>query len=186
MDEARVGQKGRTGYRWGLRGERPRGLCDRRFDWTYLYAAVRPATGDGFALVLPEVSTAAMSTFLERFAATIRPDTHAVLVPDRAGWHGSRHLVVPKTASLVPLPAYAPELNPVERRCLHLRERFFSPCMFDTYDEIVSACCKAWNRRTRQQIRSLCGYQWITKVGHRLGGMRGHSSVTGWAVLRRH
>ena len=63
-----VGQKGRTGYRWWLRGERPHGLCDRRFDWTYLYAAVRPATGDGFALVLPEVSTEAMSTFLERFA----------------------------------------------------------------------------------------------------------------------
>ena len=39
MDGARVGQKGRTGYRWWLPGERPRGLCDRRFDWTYLYAA---------------------------------------------------------------------------------------------------------------------------------------------------
>ena len=35
MDEARVGQKGRTGFRWGIRGERRRGLCDRRFDWAY-------------------------------------------------------------------------------------------------------------------------------------------------------
>jgi transposase len=143
MDEARVGQKGRTGYRWWLRGERPRGLCDRRFDWAYLYAAVRPASGDGFALVLPEVSTEAMSTFLERFAATIRPDTHAVLVLDQAGWHGSRQLVIPETVSLVPLPAYAPELNPVERLWLHLRERFFSHRILESYDEIVAACCEA-------------------------------------------
>lgn len=54
MDEARVGQKGRTGFCWWVRGERPRGLCDRRFEWAYLFGAVRPATGDDFALVLPE------------------------------------------------------------------------------------------------------------------------------------
>jgi transposase len=164
MDEARVGQKGRTGYRWWLRGERPRGLCDRRFDWAYLYAAVRPASGDGFALVLPEVSTEAMSTFLERFAATIRPDTHAVLVLDQAGWHGSRQLVIPETVSLVPLPAYAPELNPVERLWLHLRERFFSHRILESYDEIVAACCEAWNSLTPERLQSLCGYPWITKV----------------------
>ena len=148
MDEARVGQKGRTGYRWWLRGERPRGLCDRRFDCTYLYAAIRPANGGGFALVLPEVSTAAMSTFLEQFAAVI----------------GARQLVIPETVSLVPLPSYAPELNPVERLWLHLRERFFSHRMFDSYDEIVEACCTAWNSLTADQLRSLCGYPWITKV----------------------
>ncbi len=164
MDEARVGQKGRTGYRWWLRGERPRGLCDRRFDWTYLYAAVRPANGNGFALVLPEVSTAAMSTFLEQFAATIDPDAHVVLVLDQAGWHGSRQLVIPETVSLVPLPSYAPELNPVERLWLHLRERFFSHRVFDGYDEIVAACCEAWNSLTAGQLQSLCGYPWITKV----------------------
>ena len=43
LDAARVGQKGRTGYRWWLRGERPRGLCDRRFNRTCLTPrSVRP------------------------------------------------------------------------------------------------------------------------------------------------
>ena len=32
MDEARVGQKGRTGFRWWIKGERPRGVCDRGFE----------------------------------------------------------------------------------------------------------------------------------------------------------
>ncbi|WP_336487697.1 hypothetical protein [Methylobacterium nigriterrae] len=53
MDEARVGQKDRTGHRWWLTGERPRGLCDRRFEWTYIDAAVQPATGEDVCLVLP-------------------------------------------------------------------------------------------------------------------------------------
>jgi transposase len=49
MDEARVGQKGRTGHRWWMRGERPPGLCDKRFASADIFAAVRPATGQDFA-----------------------------------------------------------------------------------------------------------------------------------------
>jgi putative transposase len=114
-DEARVGQKGRVCHRWWRTGQRPPGICDRRYDWAYLFAAVRPATGDDFALVLPEVSTEAMQTFLDGFAAHLAPDVHAVLVLDQAGWHGATALRVPETISLVPLPPYSPELNPVER-----------------------------------------------------------------------
>src|SRR5690242_4802364 len=95
MDEARVGQKGRTGFRWWLKGERPRGLCDRRFEWAYIFGAVRPATGEDFALVLPAVSLAAMGAFLAAFAQTIPADPHVVLVLDQAGWHTSRRLCVP-------------------------------------------------------------------------------------------
>ena len=164
MDEARVGQKGRTGFRWWIRGERPRGLCDRRFDWAYIFGAVRPATGEDFALVLPAVSTAAMSTFLAEFARTIPADSHAVVVLDQAGWHGSRRLRVPDRMSLVALPPYAPELNPVERVWLHLREHFLSHRVLETYDEIVTACCEAWNSLTAERLRSLCNDPWIAKV----------------------
>ena len=164
MDEARVGQKGRTGFRWWVRGEHPRGLCDRRFEWAYLFGAVRPATGGDFALVLPEVSTTAMQTFLDHFAARLAEDAHAVLVLDRAGWHGSRSLVVPPGITLAPLPPYAPELNPVERVWLFLRERFLSHRLLEDYDAIVSACCEAWNALTPERLRSLCAFHWLAKV----------------------
>ena len=55
MDEAGFGQKGRVCHRWFTRGQRPPGLCDQRYGWTHLFAAVRPASGDSFALVLPQV-----------------------------------------------------------------------------------------------------------------------------------
>lgn len=41
-------------------------------EWAHLFGAVRPTTGDGFALVLPEVSTAAMQVFLDHFAPPMR------------------------------------------------------------------------------------------------------------------
>ena len=45
MDEARVGQKGRTTHRWWVKGQRPPGMSDKRFESAYIFAAVRPATG---------------------------------------------------------------------------------------------------------------------------------------------
>ena len=114
--------------------------------------------------MLPEVSTEAMSLFLERFAADRGPDEHAVLVLDQAGWHGAKALVVPDTVTLVPLPPYAPELNPVERVWLHLRERFLSHRLLDSYDAVVDACCAAWNRLTPERLRSLCHFPYIQKV----------------------
>ena len=164
MDEARFGQKGRMGHRWWLRGERPRGLCDRRFDWAYLYAAVQPATGVDVCLVLPEVCTAAMSVFLTHFARALPADQHAVLVLDQAGWHGAKALQGPDTITLVPLPAYSPELNPVERVWLYLREHFLSHRVLEGYDEIVAACCQAVNALTPERLRSRTNQPWIQKV----------------------
>jgi hypothetical protein len=106
---------------------------------------VRPATDQAFALVLPEVSTVAMNLFLDAFAETLAPDEHAVVVLDQAGWHVANALIVPDNLSLVPLPPYSPELNPVERVWLHLRERYLSHRLHADYDAVVDAACSAWN-----------------------------------------
>ena len=166
QDEARVGQKGRTGHRWWVRGQRPPGIADRRFASAYLFAAVRPATGEAFALVLPHVSTAAMSRFLSDFAQTIPDDTHAVMVLDQAGWHGSRALQVPNNVTLVPLPPYSPELNPVERVWLYLRERFLSHRLLADYEAVVNACCRAWNALTAEagRLQSLTAYPYLEQA----------------------
>lgn len=165
-DEARVGQKGRTTHRWWIKGRRPSGLCDKRFASAYIFAAVRPATGDQCALVLPEVSTEAMSIFLDYFATTLAPDVHAVMVLDQAGWHGAKALHRPSNVTLVPLPAYAPELNPVERVWLYLRERYLSHRLLQDYDAVVQACCDACNALAAApaRIRSLCDYPYLQGV----------------------
>jgi transposase len=162
MDEARVGQKGRLCHRWWTRGRRPPGRCDGRFESAYIFAAVEPATGADVALVLPEATTASMGLFLAELAARLPADEHAALVLDGAGWHVARDLVVPANVTLVPLPPYSPELNPVERVWLYLRERFLSLRVFADYRAIVDA----WNRLVAEpgRLRSLCDQPWIRKV----------------------
>ena len=93
------------------------GLCDKRFTFAYIFAAVEPGTDNAFAVVMPYADTAAMQAFLDRFSETIAEDEHAVMVLDQAGWHGSKDLAVPANVTLVPLPFYSPELTPVERVC---------------------------------------------------------------------
>jgi hypothetical protein len=164
MDEARFGRKGRACHRWFARGQRPPGLCDQRYTWTRLFAAVRPATGDGFALVLPQVSTTAMDAFLARLAATLAGDEHAVVVLDRAGWHRAKGLLVPSNVTLVWLPPYSPQLNPVERVWLYLRERHLSHRLLDTYDAVVDALCRAWNALTSERLHSLTSYPYLDQI----------------------
>lgn len=147
-----------------MRGLRPRGLVDQRYSYAYIFAAVEPATGDDFCLVLPEVSTAAMAEFLRRFAETRPPDEHVALVVDGAGWHTSLALAVPDTITLIRLPPYAPELNPVERIWLYLRERFLSLRVLPSYSAVLDAVSTAWCRLSKQRIRSLCAYPWILQV----------------------
>jgi transposase len=67
-------------------------------------------------------------------------------VLDGAGWHrtGGR-LRVPNNITLLPVPAYAPELNPVANVWDYLRANLLSFQIWDTYEAIRGACCAAWN-----------------------------------------
>jgi transposase len=88
------------------------------------------------------------------------------MVLDQAGWHGSRALVVPSNITLLPLPPYAPELNPVERVWLYLKERFLSHRLHADYDAIVEAASQAWSRLAQEtgRLTTLSSYPWIPKV----------------------
>src|SRR3954471_7171769 len=56
-----------------------------------------------------------MDEFLAQFAATLPANEQAVMVLDRAGWHTAKRLVIPSNVTLVWLPPYSPEINPVEK-----------------------------------------------------------------------
>ncbi len=54
-------------------------------------------------------------------------------------------LKVPDNISLLKLPPYAPELNPVENVWQYLRGNKLAITVFEGYEQIVQACCTAWN-----------------------------------------
>ena len=165
MANARVGQQGTLTRVWARRGTRPRAPRDTRYQWAYLFGAVCPARSVAAGLILPCVNTAAMNAHLAEIARTVAPGAHALLILDGAGWHGARHLAVPDNITLLPLPPYAPELNPVENVWAYLRANRLAITVFDSYDDIVDACCNAWNffANDPKAIASITSREW-TKV----------------------
>jgi hypothetical protein len=51
-----------------------------------------------------------MQFHLDEISLTVAKGAHAVLLLDRAGWHTTGNLVVPRNMTLVFLPSRAPEL----------------------------------------------------------------------------
>jgi DDE superfamily endonuclease len=146
QDEARVGQKGTLTYVWAPKGSRPAMVRDNRHDSVHLFGAICPERGVGAAVIMPSVNTEAMNEHLKEISAQVARGRHALLICDGAGWHqpGER-LIVPDNISLLHLPPYAPELNPVETVWEYLRGNKLSGLVWTGYDAIVAACKDAWN-----------------------------------------
>jgi putative transposase len=95
---------------------------------------------------MPWVSGEAMTIHLAEIGKQVAANAHAMLVCDGAGWHQTgQRLTVPANISLLRLPPYAPELNPIENVWEYLRGNQLSMRVWDSYEDIVDACCNAWN-----------------------------------------
>jgi transposase len=94
-----------------------------------------------------------MSLHLNEISQAVAPGAHAVVLLDQAGWHQSKRLLIPANITLVPLPAKAPELNPVENVWQFLRENWLSNRVFRSYEDILDHCCAAWNKLIDQPWR---------------------------------
>ena len=145
QDEARVGQKGSLEYIWAPVGSRPHMLRDNRHDSAYLFGAICHARKVGAAIVMPSVNAEAMGEHLKAISNQVAPGAHAVVVCDGAGWHQTgKRLRVPDNITLLALPPYAPELNPMENIWDYLRGNKLSRLLWNSYEAIVTACCEAW------------------------------------------
>ena len=86
-----------------------------------------------------------------------------MLICDGAGWHqAGKKLKVPDNITLLPLPFYAPELNPMENVWEYLRQNKLCARVWDTYDDIVEACKQAWHFLINDpdRIRSIGTRDW--------------------------
>ena len=168
MDEARFGQKGTTTRVWAEKGSRPTVIKQTRYEWAYLYAAVDPFTGESSALLARHVNTGTMNAFLRIASEELAPDEHVVMIMDRAGWHVSKGLAVPANITILLLPPYSPELNPVERLWLYLKSHFLSNRVFTDYDHLVRAGGDAYRtiEPQREQLQSICAVAWLTPGSH--------------------
>jgi hypothetical protein len=162
QDEARIGQKNSLTRVWGQTGSRPVAPKDLGFASAYVFGAVCPSEGKAAALIMPICNTAAMNHHLCEISSQVAADAHAVVILDGASWHNSHGLVAPSNITLLALPPYSPELNPVERIWHYLRSHWLANSVFRSLADIMDACEMAWNRFATNNglVRSLCAVAW--------------------------
>ena len=131
------------------------------YDWIYLFAAVNPLTGNSSAMLAPTVNTDYMNAHLRFISREAGPDKHVVLVLDQAGWHVANGLRIPKNITLLHLPPYSPELNPIERIWAFLKSHRLSNRVFVDYDDLLASGRSAWNSLATDQLQSICRTEWI-------------------------
>ena len=76
---------------------------------------------------MPEVNIAAMNAHLAVISRAVSVGAIAVMVLDGASWHASPRLRLPDNIVLLPLPPYAPELNPIENIWEYPARQFTQP-----------------------------------------------------------
>ena len=88
-------------------------------------------------------------------------NTQIVLVLDQAGWHMSKKLDVPQNITLMHLPPYSPELNPVERVWAYVKSHYLSNRVYEDYQDLFESSTHAWNQLDEDRFRSLCKTDWV-------------------------
>jgi transposase len=160
FDEARFGLINWHRRRYCPKGFRPPYTVRHAYEWTYLYAALDPETGESFCLYLPGMDGLCLEAFLECLGEAYA-DYDLLVVLDGAPSHTSGQITQPENVSFLRLPAYSPELNPVERWFLEFR-RGLSNRIFETVELLQEALTETlepyWQDLDR--LRRLVGFSW--------------------------
>jgi len=139
---------------------------DNRHDSAYLFGAICHDRKVGAAIIMPTVNAEAMTEHLKEISTQVGCGAHAVVVCDGAGWHqrGGR-LRVPNNITLLPLPSYSPELNPMENIWDYLRGNKLGRRVWDTYEAILAACRDTWLFLLNDLVRiDSIAHRWWAKV----------------------
>jgi transposase len=162
QDESRIGQQGSITRMWAPKGTRPRATRQQQFEYGYIFGAVCPAQDRALGLMLPIANTASMIEHLRLISRVTIKGRQALVIMDRAGWHMTKAIHCFDNITLLPLPPYSPELNPVEQLWQQMKQRFLSNTTFKNYDDIIERSCKAWNEILTEDdfIRNLCSRKW--------------------------
>jgi putative transposase len=105
-----------------------------------------------------------MNAFLRILDAERKVGEHFVLIMDQAGWHKSRTLELPDGITVLLLPPYSPELNPVENLWHYLRSHYLSNKSYADYDALLAAGTEAYRKLTPDVIRSVCACNYLERA----------------------
>ena len=111
-----------------------------------------------------KVNTEEINRHLRDVGRELPEGKHAVMVPDGAGWHTSKDFEMPSNVSLLLLPPYSPELNPIETTFSVLKHRHFANRVFKSAEHVrktVTQVLEDFTHKTGEIMRITRRY-WAT------------------------
>ena len=160
FDEGRFGLRATVMRVWAEKGKRLEVKVKQGYESFYCYSAVSPVSGEKFSLFLPEVNTEMMNLYLEKLSKEYF-DSNLLVIMDRAGWHRSNDLIIPKNVKITFLPPYSPELNPVEKLWQWLRKEFIHNNLFSTLEKLMDKLSMGYRKLTNTDLLRLCHYNYL-------------------------
>jgi transposase len=156
----RFGTRTELGKMWTASGCRPTGQQRIGYEYGYLSVALNPVTGDAFTLILPDMRVESFQAFIEGFKEFVTGEVS--LITDGAAAHRSPRVEVGEAIALQHLPAYSPELNPVERLFKELRQELKNR-VFNSYEEVEEAVIAAIKPylKDKEKVKRLTCYSWL-------------------------
>ena len=123
-----------------------------------MLAAVSASLGMAEGMIATHLDTDIINRFLDQFSKRLPDDVHAVMVWDGAGFHRAKELRCPSNVTLLTLPPYSPELNPVENLWHYLKSHYWSNRRYPNVEALFDAAEHAWKETCleAEKLRSIC------------------------------
>ena len=160
FDESRFSTHSNIGHGWIPKGKRSSVDIKLGFENFYIYSAVNPFEGNDFTLKMPNVNTGCMNIFLAEISKELGENS-AQIVMDGVGWHKARELRIPPNITIIYLPPYCPELNPVERLWLYLKQNTIKNRIYGTIEELENSICAFINNFQKDAIKQICNLNYV-------------------------
>ena len=148
---------------WSKVGERVLMPNQQEYANRYLYSAIDPIDGDNFHIIgWNDVNT----KYTELFLCALKehyPNHHLIIIWDNAPFHKPKTLHKVPHTTIIPLPSYSPELNPVERFFGEIRKvtanKIYQSGIDTQEQEIANEL--VYFMQNKNKVTQLCGYEWI-------------------------
>jgi len=159
-DEAGFGRISDPAACWSPPKVRPLVGSHRIREYVYLYGAVDPNDGENFFMSLPKSDKKCTEIFLDGLSKAF-PDDYLILCGDNAPWHHAKELIVPENIELIFIPAYTPEMNPIEQIWSHLRKVGFKNRQFESLKKVVDKLEEVVGELMPETIVSITNRDWV-------------------------
>jgi transposase len=162
QDETRLGLKTIERRRITLKGIKPEGVCQNRFDYYYTYGLIEPMSGESFFYEFSHVNHTCFKMFIEEFSRQFPQEIHIIQL-DNAAFHTTRKLILPENIIFFFQPPYCPEVNPMERFWQFLKDALGGK-FFDSLQELKEKVGNFLTSVSAEVIQSLTGWDYILQA----------------------